>query len=313
MPIKTPVLLIFFNRPKIFKKMFEEIRKAKPKVLFLAQDGARKGVDSDKEDIILCQEIASEIDWECDVKKSYSEVNLGCGVRPASAISWAFQYTEELIILEDDCIPETSFFSFCEILLRKYKDDERIAYISGINHFEKWDYNQSSYFFSKTGAIAGWALWKRSWVQNDYYVEGINDPYVKNIIGYQFDKKSIANSRIKAWVDANNSKSSGLVLSHWDIQWGFVKYSQNQLVIVPKYNQICNIGVGIGSTHSQKMKDTKYIKGKNFVFIPTKELEFPLIHPKYMLCDKVYDKRVYKITQGSILMQIKQKIKNILK
>lgn len=158
---KSPVLLIFFNRPDTFQQVFEQVRKAKPPRLILAQDGPRN--EMDKEGILLCRKIAEKIDWNCEVVREYSEVNLGCGIRPQSAISKALELFDRVIILEDDCVPAESFFRYCDEMLEKYRDDERIAYISGLNHFETWDCGEQDYFFTKTGAIWGWATWANKW------------------------------------------------------------------------------------------------------------------------------------------------------
>lgn len=294
----TPVLLIFFNRPDTFSKVFEKVRKAKPKTLILAQDGARG--EQDVEGIKKCREIAENIDWECEIIRDYSETNLGCGVRPQSAITGALEKFEQIIILEDDCIPSDSFFPYCEEMLEKYKNDERICYISGLNHFEEWDCGGKDYFFTKSGSIWGWATWRRAWSKYyDYYVKGISSEYNLSLLETQITNKYVFKSRKSAWLRANNSITSGEKLSYWDAQWGFVKYSQNMLVIVPAKNLIHNIGVGIGSTHAQNVKKTAFKKYKNFVFIPTYEMEFPLNHPECCICDTKYDDLVYKCMSGN--------------
>lgn len=295
---KTPIVLIFFNRPDTLKKVFEKVRKAKPENLVLVQDGPRN--DSDKVQILECRKIAEDIDWKCNVIKDYSDVNLGCGMRPQTGISKALELFEEVIILEDDCVPSDTFFKYCDELLEKYRYDDRIAYISGLNHFQTWNCGDQDYFFAKTGAIHGWATWRRVWSRYyDYYVEGIEHEYVLNLVEQQFTNKYIANTRVNNWLKARNSVKNGEKLSYWDNQWGFVKYSQNMLVIVPKINQICNIGGGADSTHAQSLKNTTFQKYKNFIFIPTSNLKFPLNHPKYVVCDNDYDTLVYKIMAGN--------------
>lgn len=308
----TPVLLIFFNRADTFEKVFTEVKKAKPKTLILAQDGPRN--DNDKIGIAKCREIAESIDWECEVIKDYSEVNLGCGVRPQSAITNALNKFERVIILEDDCIPSPSFFPYCEELLEKYKDDDRIAYISGLNHFEEWDCGDADYFFTKTGAIWGWATWRRSWSKYyDYYVEGIKDDYICKLLRYQITDSYAYKMRIQAWEKANNSKVNSEKLSYWDFQWSYVKYSQNMLVIVPRKNLICNIGVGESSTHAKSLKTNRFIKYKNFVFIPTHTFEFPLKHLEVCLPDTEYDNLVNKCTSGNKFIRfLKRTVKFII-
>ena len=311
---KTPVALIFFGRPDTFKQVFEKVRKAKPHKLYLIQDGPRN--ENDKENIAKCREIAESVDWDCEVVKDYSDTNLGCGVRPQSGISNVLKKEDRVIILEDDCIPCDSFFPYCEEMLEKYKDDERIAYVSGLNHFEEWDAGEDDYFFTKTGAIWGWATWARVWNKYyDYYVEGVNDRRTVDMLKTQIPNSYIAKSKIESWKRANLSAKNGEKLSYWDIQWGFVKYSQSMLVIVPKYNQITNIGVGATSTHAtSKRNKNKFIKYKNFVFVPTKNLTFPLKHPEFCICDEKYDNLVYKCTAGNpVRRKVAKFVKKILR
>ena len=303
----TPILLIFFNRPDTFEKVFEKVREARPKTLILAQDGPR--TEKDLVGIEQCRKIAENVDWECDVIKQYSDVNLGCGVRPQSAISFALERFETVIILEDDCVPSNSFFPYCEELLEKYKDDERVGYISGLNHFETWDCGEQDYFFSRAGAIWGWATWRRAWAQYyDYYAKNINDEYVLKLYKQQVASDYISKSRIESLKKANNSLTTGEKLSYWDTQWGFAHFTQSMLVVVPKKNLICNIGVGASSTHAKNMKTQKFVKYKNMVFIPTYELTFPLKHAKACVADMEYHNLIYKCITPSWIKRVVAKI-----
>lgn len=295
---KSPVLLIFFNRPETFAKVFEKVKKTKPKNLILVQDGPRN--QKDEQAVLACRKIAEDIDWDCNVVKDYAKENMGCGMRPQTGISKALELFEEVIVLEDDCVPADSFFQYCDELLEKYKEDERIAYISGLNHFENWKCKDQSYFFTKTGAIHGWATWRRVWSKYyDYHVQGIENSYILNLTKKQFSNKVIAQNRVKNWQRARQSAKNGEKLSYWDNQWGFVKYVQSMLVIVPKNNLISNIGGGAASTHAQSLKNTSFQKYKNFIHIPVHEVVFPLRHPEYVICDTEYDALVYKIMAGN--------------
>lgn len=305
-----PVALIFFNRADTFEKVFKEVKKIKPQKLFLIQDGPREGNEKDIEGIEKCRKIAEDIDWECEVFKNYSDVNLGCGRRPSSGISWVLENVDKTIILEDDCVPCETFFTYCKEMLERYENDERISYISGLNHFGEWDTGDNSYLFAKTGAIWGWATWKRAWDKYDYNVNLINDEYLKKTIAGQISDKYVAGEKVNAWMDVNKKVEKNEKLSYWDIQWGLVKYSQNQLVIVPKYNQIQNIGIGETSTHAQKTKKAQFKKNRSYFFIPTKKLELPLVHPQYCFADTKYDDMVYKNLNRHKYLR---KIKGILK
>ena len=307
----TPVLMIFFNRPDTFEKVFSEVRKAKPKTLILAQDGPRN--EADKIGIEACRKIAECVDWECEVIRDYSETNLGCGVRPKSAIDLALENFENVIILEDDCIPSQSFFPYCEELLERYKDDERIAYISGLNHFEEWDCGKYDYFFSRAAGIWGWATWRRAWCRvYDYTAANINDEYVKKLYKHQVANSNVYEQRIASLIKANNAAKTGEKLSYWDTQWGFAEYTQNMLAVVPRKNLICNIGVGEMSTHAKTLKTKTYKKYKNMVFIPTHTLEFPLKHPNFCVCDMDYHNLVYKCSAVNPIKRFLRKIKRII-
>ena len=283
--MKSAVTMIFFNRPDTLQLVFDKVREAQPPKLFLVQDGPREGNEKDARGVEACRKIVENVDWDCEVYRNYSEENLGCGVRPMSGITWALSQVDSTIILEDDCVPEPTFFAYCDEMLERYAHDERIAYISGLNHFEEWDFGGSSYGFTKGGAIWGWATWKRAWDRYDYAVNGIADPYIEKQLEPALGKD---NRRIALWEKTNRLVEQGTKISYWDVQWGFVKHSQNQLVIVPKYNLICNIGVGVDSTHAGGVSKMhrKYVDYNN---MPVKALEFPLVHPTHMLRDAGYD------------------------
>jgi hypothetical protein len=309
---QTPVLLIFFNRPDTFRQVFERVKQVKPKYLILAQDGARN--KKDEQGIAECRKIAEEVTWDCEITRDYAETNLGCGYRPQSAISMALNKYEKVIILEDDVIPSISFFRYCEELLTRYENDDRIAYISGLNHFETWDCGNYDYFFSRAASIGAWATWKRTWEKYyDYYVEGINDDYLLKLYKYQIGNADAYEGRVAALRTANKSKYSKDKLSFWDTQWGFAEFTQNMLAVVPRKNMICNIGVGELSTHASEIKKNKFVKYKNIVFMPTYEMTFPLRHPNFCACDLEYHNKVYKCFGRGILARIANKIYRCLK
>ncbi len=306
--MKSSVTLIFFNRPDTLKEVFNQVKQAKPPKLFLVQDGPREGNENDIVNIQKCRDVVADIDWACEVFTNYSDVNLGCGVRPQSGITWVLSQVESTIVLEDDCVADLSFFDFCDEMLERYKDDQRISYISGLNHFEEWDFGGSSYGFTKSGAIWGWATWRRAWKSYDYQLDDANDSYVEKIVKKMYPD---GDARVAAWKATNELVKDNVKISYWDTQWGFIKYTQNQLVIVPKYNLICNIGVGNTSTHG-KQNYVVHKKYHDYNCMPTKALEFPLVHPKHMLCDIEYDDLVYqcnkKTRQRMVLESVKKKV-----
>ena len=306
--IDLSVLIIFFARPSTLKETFEQVKKARPSMLFLACDGPRNEEEAKR--VEECKKIVNDIDWECEVYRNYSEENKGCGRGPSEAISWAFGYTDKLLILEDDCVANPTLFPFIKENLDRYENDDRIGVISGFNHLKEWDVASDSYFYTKTGATLGWGTWKRVWENFDYNVSGIENARSEKLLRKELINKRVGAMRVHDWKKANLETHEKKV-NYWDVQFGFVKYSMSYLTVVPKYNLIYNNGVGEGSTHTAKAKYKEWKKGQ-ILFMPTKELEFPLKHPEHIICDRDYDEEVFKILYPKkwkrILRKIKRKI-----
>ena len=163
----VPILFIVFNRPEVTARVFEMIRKIKPEKLFIAADGPRDTINNEYENTLLVRKIVENIDWPCLINKRYSEKNLGCKIAVSSAITWFFDNVEEGIILEDDCLPNLSFFYFCRDLLERYKNTDRVKVISGTNFLSTHDKAKYDYYFSNFPQIWGWATWKRAWAEYD--------------------------------------------------------------------------------------------------------------------------------------------------
>ena len=160
--LESPVMLLFFNRPEKLKRVFDVVRSLQPKKLFLVSDGARSDRPDDRPKIMQCRKVVENIDWECEVYRNYSDSNLTCDHREFTGISWCFEHTDRLIILEDDCLPEPDFLRLCDILLEKYKDNTNIHSVSGFNRVGIYE-SDYDYLFSKSSAGWGWATWKRVW------------------------------------------------------------------------------------------------------------------------------------------------------
>lgn len=305
------VLLIFFARPNTLKEVFEQVKKARPSRLFLACDGSRDNVPTECERIEECKKIVSDIDWDCQVFTHYSDVNLGCGKGPESAISWAFEHTDELVILEDDCVPNETLFPYMQEMLAYYRNDTRIGIISGFNHFYEWDCGENGYCFTKYGATLGWGTWKRVWDNFDFYVKGIQNKYYRDLLKNDIPNTKAGKERIDSWLRAATETPHKKV-NYWDIQFGFVKYTQSYLCIVPKNNLIYNIGVGLGSTHTESNQTTRWKPGQ-VLFMPTKSMEFPLVHPEYVICDRKYDNMCFrKVLHKNLFKKAFGKIKRML-
>src|SRR3989344_2744707 len=159
--LETPaVLLISFNRPEMVKKVFNEIRKARPKRLFLFSDGPRNSDEAKR--VMKVREIISNVDWLCEIKKKFSKKNLGIRKGNIEAMNWFLDNVEEGVVFEEDSIPSQDFFRFSAEMLEKYRYDERIMQINGCNFQRGFKINDYSYYFSVYPYTYGWGFWKRS-------------------------------------------------------------------------------------------------------------------------------------------------------
>ena len=263
--MNTPILFLIFNRPDKTQKVFDVIKQAKPKKLFIAADGPRSNRPAD---VQLCEEtrkIIKQIDWDCDIKTLFREHNLGCKKAVQSAIDWFFDYVEEGIILEDDCMPNLSFFPYCAELLDKFKNNEDIFIISGRNDNPIDEQYPYDYYFSKFEHIWGWATWKRSWKLYDREMKLLTPEFENNLT------KKINNEKgVLHLLNAFHQTKDGNI-DTWDHQMRLTAFALNKYSIIPKYNLIQNIGFDTSATHTKISNLAEHIQAHT--------IHTPLIHP----------------------------------
>lgn len=245
MPVRTPVLFNVFNRPETTEISFEVIRKAQPSRLYVSADGPRSWVEGEKERCELARSMTENIDWPCEVIRLYSEDNLGCGKRLSSAITDVLKEQERVIVMEDDCVAEQTFFSYCDQLLDIYSDDQRVMTISGNNFQKSSRYQDQAYYFSKYQHLWGWATWRRSWQHYDFSIE--DWPTLKS---QDFLAKVCESSReAEYWGRCFDRVMCGAV-DTWDYQWILACWRQHGLCVLPSQNLVRNIGFSGNGTHT---------------------------------------------------------------
>lgn len=287
--IKTPLIFFIFNRPELTQKVFNAIKEAQPEKLFIIADGPRETHLQDKE---LCQQtrtIVDQIDWPCEVKRNYSDTNMGCGARISSGIEWAFNYTDQIIVLEDDCLPNQDFFIFMEEMLEKYKNEDKVGSIVGFSpQIEDLVNFSYSYYFSKFYHMWGWATWKRTWKEYEYTLDSWGDQ--KNKFDWLFKKtqnKKISKQLVRDFNNVYHNNGKKQKIHSWAIQLIYMHLKNNLFCIKPRENMIENIGVGIeNSTHTKLDNPVGHIKYR--------KLLFPINHPTILAWDKNIDLKIFK-------------------
>lgn len=273
--LQVPVAFLIFNRPETTRRVFAEIARAKPARLLVVADGPRSEAEAEK--CYAARAAVEQIDWECEVSKNYSDLNLGCKRRVSSGLTWVFEQCEEAIILEDDCLPHPTFFRYCAELLQKYRDDNRVMMIGGSNFQFGNSRGPYSYFFTSYTQIWGWASWRRAW--RHYNLEMSQWPslrdtsWLKDILGDE--------NAVRHWKEVLDLNHEGKIDS-WDIQWMFTCWVKGGLTAVSNKNLVSNIGFDDDATHTKT--DIYGVAG-----LPTVEIDFPLKHQPLVSRDNEAD------------------------
>lgn len=281
----VPVAILNFNRPHLTRQVFEVVRQIKPRRLLLIADGPR----ADRpDDVRLCAEVRAifeEIDWDCEVSRKFSDINLGSFKSNSSGLNWVFDTVEEAIVIEDDCIPSLSFFRFCEELLERYRDDPKVGVITGYNlGFPEPGNQNDSYFFSAYVLTWAWASWRRVWKQVDLDMSWWTQKKGKELLQGSFPQPA----ERRYWYALYKRIHSGVMRNAWDYQLMLTSCRHAQHCIIPSVNMVSNIGFGVDGTNcfdeSSPLQD-----------VPRGEIGFPLVHPTEIRRSAETDSEIFRI------------------
>ena len=279
---KTPVAVCVFNRPDHASRLMACIAVYRPTHVLVIADGAR---DTRHGEAALCQEtrarILSAITWPCHVQTCFSDTNMGCGLRISSGLDWVFSQVEEAIILEDDCLPNPSFFAYCDALLDRYRDVPEIMHIGGYRVPFRADSAEAlgtDYGFSGIVHIWGWATWRRAWQRYDFHLKQWPEVRSKGLeIGPLKENRGY-------WTRALDTLYAKKPHT-WDHQWSFACWVHGGLAIVPVVNLVQNIGFSQGAHGARPWNPL----AENF----PEKLGFPLRHPAEIKENPAYSKAMH--------------------
>jgi len=300
--IKTPVVLMMFNRPGQTRRVFERIRDAKPAKFLVIADGPRASHPTDGARCAEVREIVDKgVDWHCEVLKNYADANLGCKRRVSSGLDWVFDTVEEAIILEDDCLPHPTFFRYCEELLDRYRDEPRVGMISGALSSDVSLPAGESYYFSRYPRIWGWAAWRRFWEPYDVEMKKWPEFRKQRSLLERTGSARVAETLTRIFDAVHSGR-----YDTWDHQVTFAALSTGVFSIVPAVNLIENIGIGNDSTHTKGSTTTPALHKEG--------MYFPLTHPQSIVrnaeADSM-DETAYLI-QPTAMTRLKLRVKKAL-
>jgi len=255
-PLQTAVLFLVFNRPDTTAQVFEAIRKAKPPRLFVAADGPREGREGEAERVAKVREMATAVDWPCEVKTLFREDNLGCKYAVSGGITWFFEHEEQGIILEDDCLPSQSFFWFCEKYLEKFRNNKKIFSVNGSNYasYDCSEWHMQDIIYADVD-VWGWATWRDRWSQYGHTLSDVR----RGLLSVDFIKFAFTYFPIAQEIVINSIKSAYGIINTWDYPWTLSVLSVGGVAVTPRMNLIENIGFGPDATHTSTKPELRSV------------------------------------------------------
>jgi glycosyltransferase involved in cell wall biosynthesis len=281
--LDTPVAVFLYNRPEHAERVLGRIRDAEPPLLLVIADGPDPDNEIDEQRCEQTRSLVTDREYPFRVRTNFAPENLGLRERFSTGLDWVFNRVSEAIILEEDTVPEPSFFHFCEEMLDRFRDDERVMEITGRNQLETWERDGYDYHFSYYGGIWGWATWRDAWEEYDAEMELWSDETVRERI-----RDLIADDEQFRYLRRIYDRTYRGQIETWDYQWGFARHRNGALSVVPARNLISNIGFGEQSTNTKNTSS-------GFADKTTMNLDFPLEHPPFVAPDREYDRRFHRL------------------
>jgi hypothetical protein len=303
----TPVLLAVFNRPRQTRNAMDRLRAARPNRLYVTADGPRPGHPTDAERCAEVRRIVAEVDWPCEVTTRFHDHNLGCRGAVGGGIGWLFEHEERGIILEDDIVPDPSFFRYCDELLERYRDDTRIGIISGCNFTAGKATSDDSYLFVRNLNMWGWATWRRTWELVDLEMRDWNShrsaAFIRDLYGSSWATQQEWERHFDNTVNRNR-------IDVWDYQVCYSLWRRGLLAIIPSVNLIDNDGIGADATHLMAEKPQSLIDS------PPRAMPFPLRHPRevslHPAADAILDREAFGISmRRSLHIAMKMQLRKV--
>lgn len=298
----TPIVFVVFNRPDVTAASFAQIRHLRPSRLFVVADGPRVDRPGEADKVARTREVAMAVDWPCEVTPIFADENMGCGRRVSTGITAAVESVDRVIVLEDDCIADPSFFSYCDEMLTRYADDQRVMAVSGNNYQLGRRHSNASYYFSKYPHCWGWATWRRAWQHFDLKASAW--PAFRDADGLatmcdnEFEQKY--------WIEIFDKVHVGRSKS-WAFPWLLACWMQHGLTILPEVNLVSNIGFGDDATHTRRKSKVAELRTQ-----PLGPINHPAWVTRNVAADRFTDKLMFSgAVRRDVFKRVEQAVKKL--
>jgi hypothetical protein len=300
--VLAPVILFTYNRPKHTINVLEALNKnnlAKDTILYIFQDGPKKGEDFDKINETI--DIIKSKNWCKEYILEINKNNKGLANSIIEGVTKVIEKHNKVIVLEDDLITSPFFLDYMNDALNFYENNEKVGSISGFNYPEKnfkieKSYNKN-YFFSLRPHSWGWGTWKNKWIKSDWAINDFENFDIEKIEDFNKGGSDLYNM-------LKNQKEGKI--DSWAIRWAFTCFNNNWMTVYPVKSLVYNIGFDGSGTHNSP----NFMKSQEFV---SKKI-FYNFESEVKLNEKIVEdfKNIFEY-QPRLIDKVKKHIKNIFK
>ena len=265
--MKTPILLLGYNRPEKFRNLITSISCVQPREVLIAIDGPKKN-QIDQLRVAEVHNAIGTINWKCNIDLLIRDSNLGLKRAVTEAISWAINKEGRIIVLEDDVIVGPNFIDYCRIALTQYSEEKCIGQVNGWNQVPYLNSSRKELYCQKSiyNTSYAWATWEDRWRMYDETLEWGLNVSLKEL-------SEICGSSRAAWQwKINFRNASDNLVDSWSYRWLATMWSQRWYSLSPSRSLVTYCGYDEG-THTR----TSRVRFQNLVdseFLPLDPVSF---------------------------------------
>ena len=251
MNVKLPILVLSFNRPDLLKICIENLLSLGQNNLYVSIDGPRNDLDSQKQGEMLAY-LATINSESTKIKIKTRPENLGCKLGVVSGIDWFFSTVHSGVVLEDDCIPDGTYFEFINKYSGELKKSCEIGMITAHNPYKRTD--SGTPFVSRYSFITGWYTTQDIWGDVRSGMFSLDLPARSN----NRNATQTISEMIFWWSAATRARLG--FYDTWDSCFSLQMWKKGYKCLVPPQNLISNIGFGPSATHTTDENATIFIE-----------------------------------------------------
>ena len=221
----TPVVLFAFNRPDALRRSLAALAAADLAAetdLYIRLDGPRNEADVEK--VAAVRDVALSAQGFRKVDVSWSDQNLGLGPSVIMGVERILDFSETVIVLEDDLVVSRGFLVYMNEALQKYADDKRVFSVCGYSNRVTVPvvFPYDAYFAPRSSSW-GWATWRDRWQSVDWNPTPAS--LQKNALAFNRWGGSDCAKMLRDWMEGRNRS--------WAIRFCYSQFLQGKTALFP--------------------------------------------------------------------------------